>query len=193
MNVYTAIAGKYPIERRDIQCFTGDGIFQNPVMEAKRYKVLSHLFFDGPTIWMDGNISLRADADLVASSLLGDADIALITHPYRRTVWEEFKALREQQRFRIPYLQKQLAEQEKFYRADGLPPDIGLFECNVLVRRNTERVRRLMDAWWSQICRWQWRDQVSLPYVLWKYGDGLRIATGTNVRTNPLFDYVDQY
>jgi len=41
---YTAVTGDYPIKRTDLKCFTGDAIFQRPVMEAKRYKIMPHLF-----------------------------------------------------------------------------------------------------------------------------------------------------
>ncbi len=34
--VYTAIAGSYPIVRKDIPCFNGEGVFTRPEMDAKR-------------------------------------------------------------------------------------------------------------------------------------------------------------
>ncbi len=192
--VYTAIAGDYPIRRDDVICFTGDGVFRNPIMEAKRYKVLPHLFFpDEPiTIWIDGNIWLRAEAQAVASTLLGSADMAVFKHSYRQTVWQEFKTLKEDPRFAITYLQKQLVEQEQTYLQEGLPRDALLFECNVLIRRNNDRVNRLMEEWWAQICRWQWRDQVSFPYALWRSYVNLSIITA-NVRDHPMFKHVEQW
>jgi hypothetical protein len=196
VGVYTAIAGDYPIKRTDIQCFTGDGIFQRSVMEAKRYKILPHLFMDADvTIWLDGNISLRATPQSVVDELLGGADMALFHSPYRETVWGEFAALKADRRFAIPYLQHQLEAQRVAYRGEGLPDNATPFECNFIIRRNNAIVNRLMESWWAQICRWQWRDQVSLPYVLWKYGGDVRlqVATGVNIRDHPLFDYVDQY
>lgn len=194
MKVYTAICGKYPIIRTDITCFRGDGIFERPVMEAKRYKVLPHLFFpcEDVTIWIDGNIWLNVEPEALAHDLLGDADMALCAHPYRENVWQEFGALREQKRFQIPFLQAQLAEQETAYRAEGLPDNVPLFECSVLIRRNTDRMARAMESWWAQICRWQWRDQVSLPYVLWM--NDIRIAVHSiNVREHQAFKHVSQY
>jgi alkaline ceramidase TOD1/glycosyltransferase MUCI70-like protein len=191
--VYTAVVGDR--QRGDVLCFGGDNVFQQPVMEAKRYKILSHLFFDDDvTIWIDGNVWLQSEPQALIDTLLGDADIAMFQHPYRNNVWEEFAALKEDQRFHIPYLQKQLKAQEQAYRDAGLPADTPAFECNFLIRRNKESVNRLMDAWWSQICRWQWRDQVSLPYVLWKYGDDVKIAAAAeNVRDHPLFKHVSKY
>ncbi len=192
---YTAIAGDYPIAREDVQCFRAEGIFARPVMEAKRYKVLSHLFFprDEITIWVDGNIWLEAVPQAVADALLGQADVAVFRHPYRRTVWEEFSVLKSDPRFSIPYLQKQMNEQWGTYRAEGLPIATPLFECSILIRRNNDRVRRLMEAWWAQICRWQWRDQLSFPYVLWKHPEIKVAAINGNARNHPLFRHVEQW
>lgn len=194
--VYTAIAGDYPIRRRDdVRCFVDAGVFARPVMEAKRYKILSHLFYpqDEITVWVDANISLRAESRQVVNTLLGDADLAVFRHPYRETVWQEFATLKDDPRFAIPYLQTQLTEQWRTYRMEGLPASTGLFECNVLIRRNNPRVTRLMETWWAQICRWQWRDQVSFPYALWKHADVNVAAIEGNAREHPFFDYVSQY
>jgi hypothetical protein len=34
-----------------------------------------------------------------------------------------------------------------------------------IIKRNNEKVNRLMEAWWAEICRWSYRDQVSFPVV----------------------------
>lgn len=195
MIVYTAIAGTYPIKRDDIACFHAEGIFERPVMEAKRYKILPHLFFpeQNVTIWIDGNIWLKVPPETVVDELLQDADMAAFAHPFRANVWQEFGALGEQKRFQIPWLQAQLRAQEAAYRDAGLSDDAPLLECSVLIRRNSEAVGRLMNAWWAQICRWQWRDQVSLPYVLWKQR-GVKLAVHPiNVRDHPFFRHESQH
>lgn len=196
--VYTAIAGDYPLPpRKDIKCFNGEAIFTRGVLDAKRYKVLHHLYVPEPvSVWVDGNIWLLRNPEEVVTRYLGGSDMALFVHPARKTVWQEFATLRaDKGRFRIPYLQAQLAEQEAFYRSAGLPDDAQLYEANFLIRRNNEAVNRLMDAWWAEICRWQWRDQVSLPYVLWKYGNAvkLRPIRDGDIRKHPDFRYVSHY
>ena len=195
MIAYTAGVGDYP-PRLDGRRFGDDGIFKRPVMEAKRYKLLPHLFFphEDVTVWVDANITLNADVREVVEALLGAADIAVCKHPYRDNVYDEFAALETDRRFAIPYLQSQMRQQRQTYIDEGLPKDAQLYECNILVRRNNARVARLMDAWWAQVCRWQWRDQVSFPYVVWKYGGDVEIRAVTpNAREHPLFDYVSRY
>lgn len=93
---YTSIVGEYPVERKDIQCFGDENIFKESVMEAKRYKILPHLFFPKHdiTIWMDGNIFLKTKEEDAVKIFLGDADIAIFEHPYRGNVYDEFDELR---------------------------------------------------------------------------------------------------
>ena len=77
--VYTAIVGgPYKLEaRHDVPCFTDAGLFRHSVLEAKRYKVLGHLFFpDEFTIWVDGNIKLARDPEAIVAEYLGSADLA---------------------------------------------------------------------------------------------------------------------
>ena len=193
--IYTAICGKYPIERDDIYCFTGEGMFQEPVMEAKRYKILPHKFFPEAefTIWVDGNIYPKMQKDYMVAQLLGEADIAIFRHGFRENVYQEFEELRHDPRFHIPYLQDKMAEQEARYKKEGLPP-VQLYECNFMIRRNNSRVNDLMDKWWVEICRYSWRDQLSFPYVFWKYGKGvkLRVLDG-NIRQHKLFKHIETY
>lgn len=194
--VYTAIAGGYPIERSDVLCFRDEGVFKRPVMEAKRAKLLPHLFLPrgAVTIWTDANIWLTISPEEAIATYLGDADVALFRHPYRATVWQEFAALRIDQRFAIPFLRQQMTEQEQAYREAGLPDDAPLFECSFMIRRNNDRVARLMEFWWAQVCRWQWRDQVSFPFALWACGAGVTVkAIDGNVRAHEHFRYVSQY
>lgn len=194
--IYTAVAGdSYPIKRYEIPCFRDEGVFKRPVMEAKRYKVLPQLFWPDHeiTIWLDANITTTALPQQLVDEFLGDADIALFRHSYRETVWQEIAALRVDHRMRDPYLQRQMAEQEKRYRAEGLPDDTPLYECNFLIRRNNPHVNGMMNAWWAQICRWQWRDQVSFPYVLWRHPGVIVRAHRFNIREHPLFRYANHY
>jgi hypothetical protein len=191
--IYTAICGEYPLKRKELICFGENGVFKKPVMEAKIYKVLPHLYFDKDiTVWIDGNIYNKIDKNYLVDRFLGNSDIGIFKHPFRETVWQEFQVLKEDKRFADKWLQKRLKEQKEYYIKEGLPKNTPLFECNFIIRRNNEKVNRLMEAWWAEICRWQWRDQVSFPYVLWKYGKeiDIKIEKG-NIRKNKFFKHIE--
>ena len=187
--VYTA-AVDYKINRDG---FGDEGIFKRSVMEAKRYKILPHLFFPDTeiSIWTDANIYLKVEPDYLISKFLKDCDIAIFKHSYRKGVYDEFAELRKDPRFNDPWLQSQLARQEDRYKKEGLP-NVQLYEGNFLIRRNNEAVNQAMEAWWAQITRWQWRDQVSLPYILWKRKLKIFEIKG-NIRKHKFFKYIEQY
>jgi hypothetical protein len=174
---YTAISGDYP-KRDDIPCFTGEGIFTLGVMEAKIYKILPHLFLDCDiSIWMDGNIFLKQDPEFYVNTLLGNADIACFTHPYRNSIHQEFDVLiLQDSRFRDPIIQKKLILQQAFYKERKLGLGIGLYECGFIIRRHTPEVISLCETWWAEISRWSFRDQVSFPVALEKHINKVKIS-----------------
>ena len=191
---YTAYSSDYKYPRKDIPSFTDEGIFQRGVMEAKRYKVLGHLFFsDDILIWSDANITLTNPLDYYVKNMLKDADVMIFKHPRRRCIYQEFEVLRNTERLKDPWLQKQLVLQEQEYRKTH-PKHFGLWECNFIIRRNKPEVNDLFNDWWAEICRWQWRDQVSFPYVLNKHPK-VRMSDyqGSDIRKRDDFIYLNHY
>ena len=63
-----------------------------------------------------------------------------------------------------------IMEQLNFYKSENYPAHNGLYEATWLFRRHTKRLKEFMELWWEQIERFTHRDQISLPYVAWKYG-----------------------
>lgn len=69
------------------------------------------------------------------------------------------------------YQREPMDEQVEFYRSEGFPEHMGLYECGVMARDMTNpQVRELSDIWMDQNLTWSYQDQVSLPYCLWKTG-----------------------
>lgn len=198
MNVYyTAASNNYKYKRSDIKCFNDCGIFTNEVMEAKRYKVLGHLFYPDHDIlvWSDANISLNISIDDAIKKYLGDNDLMVFPHPKRNCLYKEIEVIRKTQRLQNPYLQQQINRQEKQYRKQGHPSNFGLWECNFIIRRNTKYVNAIFDAWWAEICRWQWRDQVSFPIAVNKFRGKIKFTSPNcgDIRLNKDFTYLNHY
>ena len=55
------------------------------------------------------------------------------------------------------------------------------YETGILLRMNTNRVHYFNDIWWSEIQNGSLRDQLSIPYVVWK----LRRDQLMNIHTIP--------
>ena len=168
IKVYTAVVGNKETPRTDIECFRGLGKFINPVMEAKIYKVLPHKFIDADiSVWLDGNIFLKVDPEVLVNDWLGNADVALVKHPIRDCIYNEAEAAK----LRRPNASEDIEMQVKNYRRLSIPEHIGLNECGVLIRRNTKLVNSFNEAWWAEICRWSERDQLSFPVVLREFNN----------------------
>jgi hypothetical protein len=84
-----------------------------------------------------------------------------------------------------------LAEQVESYRAEGMPEHAGLMAATLIARSpGSEAVNRINEAWWKEITRWSYRDQLSLPVVLWRLGHGYDKVT-LNLWDNPWFDRLE--
>jgi len=55
----------------------------------------------------------------------------------------------------------------------------------VLIRKHTDRVKRLNERWWAEICRGSLRDQISFPFV-WN-GHAAYLDTGVTQGTCKYF------
>ncbi len=85
---------------------------------------------------------------------------------------------------------KSAKKYEKYLKANGMSVNYGLVECNVIARRhNEQKCIELMEQWWNEFHFRFKRDQVSLPYVLYKNGISIsEVATlGNNVYENLTF------
>jgi hypothetical protein len=164
IKVYTAVCGGRDELRTDIECFDFHPFFTLPVMQAKVFKVLYYHFVQEPiSIWVDGNISIVVDPQKVVDLFLKDgADFGTWKHIGRDCIYDEMEAIEHIYGKKIGAMSQR---QAMHYYSLGFPKHAGLAECNVIVRRDTPQVRAFCDKWWSEICGWGFRDQISFPYV----------------------------
>jgi len=140
--------------------------FIDPVRNAKKPKILPHLYFPDAeySLWIDGTIELKLPLDELINKYLKDTDIAMFKHPYRDCLYDEALACIN---FGLDNPDT-ILKQVKNYELEGYLPHRGLFEATVILRRHTNEIRAFNEIWWDEI---QWgsrRDQISLPYALHK-------------------------
>jgi Protein of unknown function (DUF616) len=188
--VYTAIYGGYDalLEQPempgvDFVCFTDDPElrssqwrvihakprYEHPRMSAKWFKMHPHevLPKHRRTVWVDGNVQmLGADFAAVILAAISSDGLSLFRHPVRDSATAEAE-------FCVP-LKKcaglPLVEQVAHYRAQGFPDESGLWYGGIIGRENARKIRRLGRLWMRENLRWTYRDQLSLPYLLWRLG-----------------------
>jgi hypothetical protein len=209
--IYTAIAGNYdllqpqPRQCADFVAFTEppSGDVPSPWtvraieprlsttrLDAKWYKIMPHRVFpDSPyTLWIDGNLQLTPAFSLLhilGSYLHSDVDLVLFPHPSRRCIYEEAWECRRRELDAPERLYAQVAK----YTREGYPPNRGLMEAGFLLRRNNERMQALNEAWWTEITTGSVRDQISLPFLLWKHKVNFALLPGT-IRESPWINYL---
>lgn len=135
--------------------------FHDPVMNAKIHKVLTHKYVTTPYIvWMDGNRSLKRNPHELVE-LMGEADFAMFEHYGRRCIYQEIKVCLQVKKGDPT----ELSYQRQHYEDNGVPRNMGLYECAAFIRKNNEYANTMFERWWAEICRFSNRDQVSFPVV----------------------------
>lgn len=135
---------------------------------ANRYvKMHPHVLFPefALSVYVDGNMAFGPGVKALADRALADHDMAAYGHPFRDCVYEESVECAAVGHDWIWNYERHVNR----YRREGMPAKLGMFECNILLRRhNAPAVVALMEAWWLEYTRGAKRDQLSFPYVLWR-------------------------
>ncbi|MBM6615365.1 DUF616 domain-containing protein [Desemzia sp. RIT804] len=137
------------------------------------------------SIYVDGNIQIVSDLTEYIYSI-GKCGVAAHFHSERDCVYDECNS--------VTSMKKDSTESINRHRMhlknNNMPVRYGLIECNVLVRDHQNKIiTKIMEEWWYEFSNYSKRDQISLPYVLFKNNiKPIEIATlGNNVYTNPSF------
>ena len=80
-----------------------------------------------------------------------------------------------------------IEKQMDAYFEEGFPENQGLFECGVIVREHYQQeVMETMETWWAELKKHPYRDQMSLPYAIWKTKTDIEVING-NVWRSELY------
>lgn len=194
IGVYTALFGPYdnPLSpyysSADFVLFTDQpGHFDGwrvervePPHEDPRYA--SRYYFDQScrvmpdyeyTIMHGANARLTTPPEELVKVLPDDVDIACFPHRHRQNVYQEAEVCKGR-KDKADVIDAQISR----YKSEGLPVDVRLSACILLVRRNTPRLREFEDFWWNEVKNGSCRDQLSFDYSRWKLGvDVVRLPT----------------
>ena len=122
------------------------------------------------SIYIDGNMKIIKDiGPLVDSFVASGKEIGVFSHPQRSNIVEEACACIDLNKFSDED-SVSVVEQLENYARDGYKLSSQLYAAGVLFRRhrNKDFLDQTMSLWWEQINNYCSRDQISLPYVLWK-------------------------
>lgn len=188
--VYTAIIGDYD----DLKvpsvinsnwryvCFTDNKSLKSDIWEiryvenvnkmeaplfVRQFKLCPHRFFPeyDTSIWMDANLRIEKDLAILMENYQRHADILFFPHPDRICVYDEGVVCIYWKKDD----KKNILGQMQKYLEDDYPYDHGLLSGGFIVRNHNKCcVAETMEIWWNEVLNGSKRDQISLPYVLWK-------------------------
>lgn len=136
---------------------------QKPVIEAKTYKILPHLFLPDHdiNIWHDANMQINKD---ISEFIDMPYSIKAFKHSRRGCSYKEADAITKEGIDNEDVVKSQMDR----YKSEGFPRDYGLCECGVLIRYNTYEVSDCMRLWFDEVSNGSTRDQLSFMYSVWR-------------------------
>lgn len=155
------------------------------------YKMLGHRMFGefDASAYVDGNVRVRDSlCPLLERLLKTGAALGVYPHPIRSTVAEEVETCITAGKIGDS---DKLRSEFREYLAEGFPDDQGLIEATILLKNHGHtELDSAMQLWWSLFQRFHSRDQISLPYVLWKTALPFRLqAQSFRVSNSPFGIY----
>lgn len=118
------------------------------------------------SIYLDGVVQIAGD---IISYLeqIGKTGIALYLNETNGCIYDAGILITLVGRCSFEKARNQL----KSYAMEGMPENYG-YLCGAYIFRNNRNVlgNELMHLWWEEYQKWSTRDQLCLPYVMWKMG-----------------------
>ncbi|MDP8566377.1 glycosyltransferase domain-containing protein [Methylophilus aquaticus] len=160
-------------------------MFEDPQMDARRVKLLSHLFlYDyDVTVWIDGNFTLEKLTAALIEECVSRAPVALCKHQFRNCIYDEAgEIIRRGIDALTPVLR-----QIQHYQVRQFPAQFGLHVTSFLVRdHRSANVIKLNMRWWELLSANSKRDQLAFDYVRWECQIPM-MALPFNLKNNALY------
>lgn len=116
------------------------------------------------SIYFDGNIKLKNSITEFINDLPRTRITAFCPN-FWDSIYREMMSVMQNKRDD----EKRILKQAEKYWMEGMPEDFGCIMCGILIREHNNPIcKNIMEEWWEQIELFSKRDQISLPYVLWK-------------------------
>lgn len=114
------------------------------------------------SIWIDASFKINCNLnDFWNEHYKGG--ITAPKHPARRCIYREAEVCR-----RRNLDSDNVAKQITRYSKQGMPGHNGLISSGILLRDNSEPVKKFCELWWEQIVNGSVRDQIGFAYCQWK-------------------------
>lgn len=169
---YFVISDRKPVHKTVFQYVDINKCVPNSIEDntrKNRYcKINAHKIFPNYrySIYFDGNIQLNDSIVELIKQLPVTRTTAFCPN-FWKSIYREMMSVLQNKRDEKELVMKQA---EKYW-LEGMPEDYGSVMCGIMIREhNNPKCKKIMEQWWQQLESFSRRDQISLPYVLWKNG-----------------------
>lgn len=138
------------------------------IQKNRFIKMHPHLFFKeyDYSLYVDGNVTVISDVTPLTKSVNQEIGVALHRHNHRNCIYNEAKVLKILGKGNRDKINTQINK----YRLEGFPKQFGLLEATIILTDlKNQNSQIILQSWWEEFLESKsYRDQLSLPYVLWK-------------------------
>jgi hypothetical protein len=139
------------------------------------------------SVYFDANVHLKNNfSKLLNKFINSDKDIGLFKHSIRNNVYQEIDTNLANNKIQKVDKDKILKfyKKNKYYSFNDLSEN-----CVILRKHNSKKLFKTMTCWWRLLRFFIKRDQISLPYALWKYKVS-KIVFNVNLRKKNRYLYI---
>jgi len=178
-NGYTLKEPTFITDKWDYICFTDNKKLKSehwkikvvpsgkcPKRESRKYKILNYVYLPEYvlSVYFDTRFIISRNLDKFVRTYL-TGDMAVLKHNRRACVYKEIDYL-----LSGDILNKKekdvLKLQRNHYIEIGIPDNIGLLAPGIMIRKHfNEKLEKMMNDWYSEVCKYSYRDMVSLVYA----------------------------
>jgi hypothetical protein len=170
------------------------GSLATPKAANLYYRALMHRILPtyDASLYVDGNIRLLGPTRQLFEALeQSGAALMQYAHPLRSSAAEEFEAVIATGKVNDV---SRVRREFESYNSDGFPDTVRLGETGVILKNHRHpKLDEAMALWSVLFQKNLTRDQLSLPYVIWKTGLDVALLPGTFREPNPFFAIYPHY
>lgn len=76
------------------------------------------------------------------------------------------------------------------YKKVGFPRNFGMFNSDIIIRRNNDKVRNLNELWWREVNLFSLNEDIAFPFSIWKSQSSLGLISQGTINSNPYIERV---
>lgn len=138
-----------------------------PKINPHRYNFLRQYDY---VVWIDGGFNIQqANFATQMINFMGNNSLVLSPHFSNVCAYQEAEVRPRRHRSQEELIDRQV----EFYKQEGFPKkwEGGMFEAGIEARKMGDpKLVEFEELWLEQVLTYSYRDQISLPYSLWKTG-----------------------